>query len=186
MSAERIFVALLHWPVRNKEGRIIATALTTIDIHDFARLGRTFGLGGVYIVTPILTQLELGQRIVHYWTEGPGAQHNPLRKVALEKVRFSLSLEEVLEDFKGQLGVVPKMVATSARNFPNSISYVELRKEIERGGYYLILFGTGWGLSDELILQADYRLEPIEGKGYNHLSVRTAAAIIIDRLVGRW
>lgn len=186
MSTDRVFAALLHWPVYDRIRRITATSLTTIDIHDLARLAKTFGLGGVYIVTPILAQLELGQRIVRYWTDGPGACHNSLRKVALEKVRFSSSLEGVLEELKDRYGIVPKTVATSARVFPNSVSYEEMRKEIERGGYYLILFGTGWGLSDELILQADYRLEPIEGKGYNHLSVRTAAAIILDRLVGRW
>lgn len=186
MSAERVFAALLHWPVYDKKGRIITTALTTIDIHDLARLAKTFGLGGVYIVTPISAQLELARRIVKYWTEGPGVRHNPLRKVALEKIRFSTSLENVLEELKSQCGMVPKTVATSARSFPRSVGYGELRKEIEKGGYYLILFGTGWGLSNELILQADYRLEPIEGKGYNHLSVRTAAAIILDRLVGRW
>jgi hypothetical protein len=33
--------------------------------------------------------------------------------------------------------------------------------------------------------QADYILEPIYGPGeYNHLSVRSAVAIILDRLLG--
>ena len=31
---------------------------------------------------------------------------------------------------------------------------------------------------------SDYVLAPIEGKGYNHLSVRSAVAIILDRLLG--
>ncbi|MGC8720905.1 MAG: RNA methyltransferase, partial [Thermodesulforhabdaceae bacterium] len=49
----------------------------------------------------------------------------------------------------------------------------------------ILLFGTAWGLADAVFEQADYILEPIRGKSsYNHLSVRCAAAIIIDRLFG--
>ena len=47
----------------------------------------------------------------------------------------------------------------------------------------LLLFGTGWGLTVEVLGQADMVLEPIRGVGdYNHLSVRAAAAVILDRL----
>jgi hypothetical protein len=48
------------------------------------------------------------------------------------------------------------------------------------------MFGTGWGMIDELIERADYYLDPIEGPvEYNHLSVRSACAIILDRLTGK-
>jgi len=51
---------------------------------------------------------------------------------------------------------------------------------------YLILFGTGWGMTEELIGKADAVLPPILGENeYNHLSVRSATAIILDRLIGR-
>jgi len=51
---------------------------------------------------------------------------------------------------------------------------------------FLIVFGTGWGLTESILAQSDYVLEPIEGgTDYNHLSVRAAAAIIMDRLLGR-
>ena len=47
----------------------------------------------------------------------------------------------------------------------------------------MILFGTAWGIAKEFIGNADYLLEPILGvSDYNHLSVRTAAAITLDRL----
>ncbi|MBR0179914.1 MAG: RNA methyltransferase, partial [Firmicutes bacterium] len=37
-----------------------------------------------------------------------------------------------------------------------------------------------------VVERADFRLPPIYGReGYNHLSVRSAASIIIDRLLGR-
>jgi hypothetical protein len=47
----------------------------------------------------------------------------------------------------------------------------------------LLLLGTGWGLAAEVLERVDDVLEPIAGSGpYNHLSVRTAAAIVLDRL----
>ena len=50
---------------------------------------------------------------------------------------------------------------------------------------YLLLFGTGWGLTDEVMSMSDYILEPIRANSkYNHLSVRAAVAIILDRLFG--
>jgi hypothetical protein len=50
----------------------------------------------------------------------------------------------------------------------------------------LLLFGTGWGLTEDVIARAHHRLPPIMGPGtYNHLSVRSAAAVILDRVCGR-
>ena len=47
----------------------------------------------------------------------------------------------------------------------------------------------GWGLAEEALAWADYQLEPIRAEApsehaYNHLSVRSAVAIILDRLLG--
>jgi hypothetical protein len=185
MEVERVFLALLHWPVYDRKGNVIATALTTIDIHDLGRLCKTYGLGGVYIVTPLSSQIELGERMVKYWREGPGASFNPLRKLALENVRFSPTLEDVVSDLQAKFQQRPTMIATSAKRWPKAIGYKALKEEMRKGGLFLLIFGTGWGLTRELIMSCDMVLEPIEGKGYNHLSVRTAAAIIIDRLFGR-
>jgi hypothetical protein len=50
----------------------------------------------------------------------------------------------------------------------------------------LILFGTGWGLDDRQIPGASQVLAPIRGAPtWNHLSVRSAVAIVLDRLFGR-
>jgi len=77
-------------------------------------------------------------------------------------------------------------VATDARLYPNTIEYGELRRRLEETeDVFLLLFGTGWGLLKEDMEKADYILKPIYGFGeYNHLSVRSAAAIILDRLRG--
>ncbi|MGL5950307.1 MAG: RNA methyltransferase, partial [Cetobacterium sp.] len=41
------------------------------------------------------------------------------------------------------------------------------------------------GLIDEVMNMSDYILEPIRGAAdYNHLSVRSAVSIILDRLLG--
>jgi len=50
----------------------------------------------------------------------------------------------------------------------------------------LLLLGTGWGLADTLIPSVSRMLAPIEGASdWNHLSVRSAGAVLLDRLFGR-
>ena len=40
-------------------------------------------------------------------------------------------------------------------------------------------------MTEEIMDQLDHILDPIRGRGqYNHLSVRSAAAIILDRMFG--
>jgi len=57
---------------------------------------------------------------------------------------------------------------------------------MKKGKPILLLFGTGWGLEKNIIKEADYVLDPVEGVGeYNHLPVRAAIAIILDRLIAR-
>lgn len=49
----------------------------------------------------------------------------------------------------------------------------------------LLVFGTGHGLAPEVLEGCDAILRPLRWMdGYNHLSVRAAAAIIMDRLLG--
>ncbi|RLA78405.1 MAG: RNA methyltransferase [Deltaproteobacteria bacterium] len=185
MACERVYLALLHHPVYDREGRVVSTALTTIDVHDLGRVARTYGMGGVFIVTPLKSQHELGRRMVRHWVEGPGAAFNPTRKEALKLIHFAYSLDEALDAMETWTGSRPKTIATSAKKWPQTITFEEMARIIHEGGPYLLLLGTGWGIAKEVIMAADYRLEPIEGKGYNHLSVRAAAAIIVDRLLGR-
>ena len=50
----------------------------------------------------------------------------------------------------------------------------------------VLIFSTAWGLDQAVIDEADYVLAPISGiSDYNHLSVRSAAAITLDRLMGK-
>ena len=181
-----IYIALMHYPVYDRQQRVTATALTTIDIHDLARLARTYGLKGFYVVTPLRSQQTLAQRLIDHWVTGRGAVYNPTRKEALSLVRMADTLEEVLQGIEKKQDRRAKTVATAARRYTQARSYGEMAELLRKGedNPYLILLGTGWGLTREVVEKSDYVLEPIEGKGYNHLSVRTAAAIILDRLLG--
>ncbi|RNC72804.1 MAG: RNA methyltransferase [Desulfuromonadales bacterium] len=181
-----VSIALLHHPVYDKNRQVVHTAVTNLDIHDIARSARTFGLSRYYLVTPIPGQQELAGRILRHWQEGWGATYNPKRKAALELVRVADSLDDVLAEMEVRFGRPAKLVTTGARIHPRNVTFGRLTELMGvREQPYLIVFGTGWGLTEEVFDRADMVLEPIKGPGeYNHLSVRSAAAIIMDRLFG--
>jgi hypothetical protein len=185
-NTSRLAVALLHYPVYDKNRRVVATAVTNLDIHDIARTAKTFGLARYYVVTPLPEQQELSRRIVRHWREGWGAEYNPKRKAALELVTVMTTLDEAVNDLERELGGPVRTVATGAGGALRSVSYADMAGLLARGDEnYLLLLGTGWGLTSEIMDRADLILAPITGSGaYNHLAVRSAAAIIVDRLLG--
>jgi len=172
--------------VINKHGHTIASAVTNLDVHDIARATKTYGVKSFYVVTPLVDQKKLVERIVSHWATGAGAVYNPKRCEALEFIRVKDSLEDVRDEIANDGLGYPKTVVTSAKRSPRSIDFKTLRKLLKGDNSYLLVFGTAWGLSDDVTNSADYLLEPIEGNAnYNHLSVRSAVAIILDRLLGR-
>ncbi|HTG83131.1 MAG TPA: RNA methyltransferase [Geobacteraceae bacterium] len=185
-TGANVSIALLHYPVYDKNRQVVATAVTNLDIHDIARAAKTFGLFRYYVVTPVAEQRELAERIGRHWREGWGATYNPKRRAALELMRVLPTLDDALADLEEEFGRPVKLVVTGALGRPNSISSAELAQQLkEPAQSYLLLFGTGWGLTEEVFARADLVLEPIRGPGdYNHLSVRSAAAIVLDRLLG--
>jgi len=131
------------------------------------------------------SQQQLARRLIEHWVAGWGAEYNCSRKEALSSVRLSDDLAEALESIGKAHGCTATTVATAARRYDGACSYADMsRLLLAAEDTYVILFGTGWGLTEELVTSCDYVLEPIEGKGYNHLSVRSAAGIIVDRLLG--
>jgi hypothetical protein len=179
-------IALLHHPVYNKRREQVTTALTNLDLHDIARSSRTFGLERFYIVTPSLEQRRLAERIAGHWQEGWGATYNPDRREALSIVRVCATLEQAVTEFQSGFSQSVRTVITGAAPRPDSITCMELRRRLAAPkNPHLLLLGTGWGLTEECFQAADFILEPIAGAGsYNHLSVRSAAAILLDRLMG--
>ena len=169
----------------DKNGDTIASAITNLDLHDISRAPKTYGVKSFYIVTPIVDQQELVKRIIAHWVTGFGAQYNPKRQQALNLIKLQASLDDTISDICGIEGVTPKTIVTSARHSRGNINYRQCRKMIKNGKPYLLNFGTAWGLADEIISSADYFLDPITGQTlYKHLSVRSAASIILDRLLG--
>lgn len=178
-----LHLALIHHPVLNKNGEVIASAVTNLDLHDIGRAAKTYAVGSFWVVTPLTDQAILVRRILDHWIQGPGAAYNPQRRLALETVRVRSSLQEVIRDIAADCGRAPKLVATSAKMGDECIGFDRLREGLDAGHPHLLLLGTAWGLSEELLRTTDARLAPIRGAGqYNHLSVRSAASIILDRL----
>lgn len=186
---KRTHLALVHHPVVDRVNTVITTALTNFDIHDLARSTMTFGLAGYHIVTPITSQREKAEHIARLWSEDEQGEH---RAAALRLIRTATSVDEVIASITADHGgIAPTVVATSAKStsFPAALrrTTTELLAETAtQPAPVLILLGTGWGLADWLIPSVSRVLAPIEGgSDWNHLSVRSAGAIILDRLFGR-
>ena len=179
-----LYLALLHHPVYDKNGAVVTTAVTNMDVHDISRLACTFDARAFYVATPVPTLRRLVERIMRHWSTGPGATYNQTRKEALARVRLATDLDAVVADVEREAGGLPRVVATSARAGAHRLPFSALRRRLrEDARAELIVLGTGWGLTAEVLGRADDVLEPIQGVGdYNHLSVRSAAAIILDRL----
>jgi hypothetical protein len=182
-----LYLALLHFPVYDKNGLVVTTAVTHMDIHDIARTALTYGVRRFYVVTPVRALRELSARILAHWDTGWGASYNRTRKDALALVSLSEDLDRTIVDVEHDAGTRPMLLATSARTLDPTISYLGLRRLVATTTQpLLIVFGTGWGLTEAVMDRADHRLPALLGTGdYNHLSVRSAAAIILDRTCGR-
>ncbi len=182
-----LYIGLVHYPVYNKNYQIIASAITTFDLHDIARLARTYDVNKFLVITPLDDQQALAERIKRHWTNGYGAKYNRHRKEAIELIEVIPSLEQAINEITKVEGEAPLVIATDVTiQNDRSISYERVKKIIEKENIILI-FGTAWGLEKTVLERADFILEPILGRtDYNHLSVRAAAAIILDRLAGRY
>lgn len=184
--AAPVYLGLVHYPIYNKNGEVVTTAITNFDIHDIARTSRTYNIKKYFIIHPLESQAKLARDIVSYWQEGFGSEYNPDRKEAFSILDIVSDIEKAVNYIKDVHGESPLIVTTDARTFPNTVSYKQVRDEITNGSRpYLVLFGTGWGMEKSVMEKFDYILEPIYGPcDYNHLPVRAAVAIILDRLLG--
>ncbi len=179
-----IDVALVHFPVVNRCGETIGSAVTNLDLHDIARAGRTYGVRRYWVITPDAGQQELARQIVGHWTDGYGGTVNPDRQQALSIITVCASFEEALAEYS-QCGVCrPTVLATCARRQANTIGFTAVRNRLQAGESFLLLLGTAWGLAPEIMAEADAMLPPLTGPtDFNHLSVRSAASIVLDRLL---
>jgi hypothetical protein len=182
-----LYLALTHYPVLNRMGDRIASAITNLDLHDLARTCCTYGVPACYIVTPLKDQQALAGRLMKHWIEGVGGEILPARKEALKLLLVVESLSAAIEELERRDGKSPVLWATSAKNGHKGLDHRQARRQIENEDRScLLILGTGWGLAPEVFDRVDAVLEPILGvNGYNHLPVRSAASILMDRLLGR-
>ena len=184
----KVYVALLHYPVSARHGDTVTSSITNLDIHDIARTCRTYGVSGFYVVNPVKALQKLAARIIDHWERGYGSSYNSTRRDALALVRLSDTLDEAIADAQQECGAAPRLVATSARPAGGTgrTTFANMREMLIREDTpCMILLGTGWGLADSVFARSDLTLEPIAGTGdYNHLSVRAASAIMLDRILG--
>jgi hypothetical protein len=181
-----VYIALLHYPVYNKREDVVSTCITGFDLHDIARSAITFGIKKYFVVNPLPAQRAFAQRIIDFWMGEDSLEFNWTRAEAFKLISIKEHLEEAIEEVAQNEGQRPKIVGTSAKP-RGSVKFEDLKLEIRNSkAPYLILFGTGWGMADEVFDKMDCVLPPIMGNSeYNHLSVRSANAIILDRLLGQ-
>jgi len=182
------YVVLMHDQIALEGDRVGTTSVASLDIHDIARSARTYNLKNYFMVTPLVDQQKIVKKILGFWDSEVGIKYNQNRHDAVNRVVVFSSLDDVISDIIEQTGKKPILIATSARNIknnPESITYYDQEKIWEQQRPVLLILGTGRGLAEALVKKCDYLLLPIEGfTSYNHLSVRSAAAIIFDRWLG--
>lgn len=199
MTGALLDIALVHYPVFNRRREVIGSAVTNLDIHDIARTARTYGVNGFYLVTPFEEQHRLVAELLAHWLSGRGGELNPARKEALELVKVVPDLATLYRQVGAKRGVGeqaehgehggsetgrPLVLATSAQHQEPTMEFGDGRRHLQSGQSALLLFGTAWGLAPEALAGVDAFLPPIVGAGdYNHLPVRSAVAIILDRLL---
>ncbi|MEN9579804.1 MAG: hypothetical protein RJA70_2813 [Pseudomonadota bacterium] len=184
-SVSRVSSALIHYPVVGRDEQLVTAAITNIDLHDISRSTHTFGLNAMYVVHPVDAQRLLASRIQEHWVKGSGGLRIPDRKPALSCIRIVESIDAML----AELGDGAELWTTSAKPISEkALSFGAARSRLTEPGPPVVLcFGTSWGLAQSVHERASVHLEPIRSPradGYNHLSVRAAAAILFDRLLG--
>lgn len=183
-----LYIGLVHHPVLDRYGETATTSITGLDLHDVARTAMSYGVANFFIIEPFPSQREIAERMRRYWLDLDEPDDPTRRADTLKPVRILPSIEDSLDAIAEAEGRSPLVIGTSAqRHHVSEISYRSLRDRIETDlEPVYILFGTGWGLAPELWERADGILPPIVGPvPYNHLSVRAAAAVTLDRLRGR-
>jgi hypothetical protein len=182
----RIAVALLHYPVLDRAGQEVTTAITNLDVHDIARSAYSYGIERYFVVHPIDAQRRLVERVREHWVSGAGRLRIPDRQFPMGSVEIVSDLAEAHATWSDDHPA--EIWTTSAASGGDVLAHAEARGLLrEAGAKVLFVFGTGWGLAPRVHAKSTRRLAPIPSvrpDGYNHLSVRAAAAILFDRLLG--
>ena len=181
-----VYVAVLHYPMLGKDGKVVTTAVANMDVHDIARTCRTYNVKRYYIVNNLPMQRQIVLRVLNYWENGFGREYNPSRAEALKTVKLISYYEDLTEEIRRENAASPITIFTSAKPRDDTISYEKMKEIVLNDEKpILFLFGTGQGMPLEISKTCDFSLAPIRGRGdFNHLSVRSAVSITLDRIIG--
>ncbi len=185
------YVALMHTQILVQGGNVGNSSITSLDIHDIARSSATYGIKNYFVVTKLKDQQNILKSFMEFWLSNEGKDYNFSRFEAVKRIVPAINFEDVVNKIKEKEGVYPIVITTSAKpsffdsGGPKVIDYSCQGEVFEQGRPVLFVFGTGQGLSNEILEKSDYLLLPVNGMTeYNHLSVRSAVAIILDRWLG--
>lgn len=181
------YVMEVHYPVLGKNGEKSSTAITGMDLHDIARACRTYGIKKYLLVTPLAQQREMAKKIAAHWTEGWGSAYNPDRSEAFKTLKIFASVQKALDWVAEREKIEPYKIATTAKPYDSTRHWLSIKREIlAEKAAPVFIFGTGWGLHEEILDTANAVMTPIQGgmDGWNHLSVRSAVSITLDRFFG--
>jgi tRNA (guanine37-N1)-methyltransferase len=187
------YAALMHGDVllkdQNSPGqtRVGTSSVTSFDLHDISRSSLTYGLKNYFIVTPLKDQQQIVNTLLDFWNMPIGINYNKHRHQAVSRVKLQNNIDEVIAQITAQEGKAPILIATSARSVEHvkKINFYDQSEVWQHNRPVLFLFGTAKGIAPHVVERCDYLLGPIEGfTDFNHLSVRSAAAIVFDRWLG--
>jgi len=180
------YAILMHNDVILENGREGTSSVTSLDIHDIARSAKTFGIKKYFIVTRLADQQEIVNTLLNFWKTDIGKSYNSNRSDAIEIVDLKFELDDVLKDIKNlENGLDPILISTSAKAQETNLGFNDQDKLWSLKRPIIFIFGTARGLSSKILDMSDYLLPAIKGfSEFNHLSVRSAAAIIFDRWLG--
>jgi len=179
------YLVVMHTDVVLPTGEVGETSITSIDMHDIARSARTYGVENVFIVTPLEDQQKIVRRLLTFWQE-EGRAYNMSRQDAVARVELAESFDSVISKIRGKHNVSPCVIATTAHaQYEHTLTYYDQETVWSRHQPVACILGTARGLSNTIIEQSTYVFDPIEGMtDFNHLSVRSAAAVMLDRWLG--
>ncbi len=183
----RHYMAVMHTQIMLKGGLMGESSIASLDIHDIARSCTTYGIENFFIVSPLKDQRAILDTFLNFWRSPEGIEYNQSRHKSIQIVRPIDSLDDVIKEITEKEGKKPLLIATSAKEYQNiqSIDYQSQSLVWQHDQPILFIFGTGQGLANIVLDRCDYLLAPIYGMtDYNHLSVRAAASIILDRWMG--
>lgn len=166
----------------NRLGEVISSTVDSFDFFDASRLALTYGVDRMYIVHPEPAQQALVSRLIAH---GQAQGRQDAQRGHFEHSVGVHDLQAAIDDVQARCQCRPKVVATTARSGPPKVGLGSLRDSLSPQRPQLWLIGKAWGMTQAVIDGADCVAASIDtGTGYNHLSVRSALAIYIDRMLG--